>query len=472
MKRDKLLAEYEPALRQALTGYYEARFTLGAVRTPVNFLQNWRENLITPADFRRITAGDVVSPLERAVDQLIEVADTVPERPDAHYYLAQAYVLLERPAEARSALKRVLKTDPDFVPANVLQWELEAKSSQEIEAELTNLVSQYVQPDLWQHWWLLARQSAKKTRWSEAVHAYTELIGLASDESGNWDDRFVGLEFEAYMQRGIARLEARETENAHQDFIAARVLAPSLAPELLLAKAYHVEFGSEKAEQTFEDVYTENPERQKEIALWVVAVKNALSSYDEDHLGWIDRLGDHPITDLLQANCLSRLGRTEDARDAAGRAINRDSEDPRAYVILGRWHLEDFRSGQGPPGEEVLEELIEVSSRAVQLDPTNPVAIRLHRTAQNYRQRSDDRKLDTTVLTMFTLVLGQVALAQGSFQNPRSLGPAVNSFAFETTPVVSANGLEILRLANVDLSDGREALLLLAAERRIGPFCR
>ena len=55
-------------------------------------------------------------------------------------------------------------------------------------------------------------------------------------------------------------------------------------------------------------------------------------------------------------------------------------------MILGLCHFEDLRSRQGPPGEEVLEEIVYVSRQAEKLDPTNPVAINLHQTAQRYQK--------------------------------------------------------------------------------------
>ena len=125
--------EYESAVRDVLTqiaGQYSLRVVEGNLDSL--FFKSSGRTLarINPQDIRALWKDRETHPVEEATRKLAEIA-TAMRKPDAHYQLAQAYLLLENEKDARTELRKALKRDQNFPPAEILKLQLDGFDSKD-----------------------------------------------------------------------------------------------------------------------------------------------------------------------------------------------------------------------------------------------------------------------------------------------------------------------------------------------------
>ena len=461
-------ALFRPALLKVLSKIREGEFSLriSSGQTDALFASAESKNrftLVAPENVKELVSARGDDPHQDAVKELEDIARHLPAQRDAHYHLAKAYRALGLLERATESLARALALDAEFVPARVLALELAGKSRKETSAELKRLLTQYEGGTGWERWWLLAYQSLAKKKWSKAARAYDELIaaGKALEEP-----LYIAWLDDAYLERGVARMESGDSSQAQEDFVLAADRAPGLEPALLLAKAYHLSGAEKDAERTFRRLYdTTDPAERTETALWIVAVYDALGDYQKA-LEWTNaELGEASIRTRVAAFLHYRLGHIQDAVREGAKAIQRDREDLMAHLVLAAALLKDLWSGNsGADRGERLALLLNVSRRAVELDPDHPSAQALLATAEGEQKQEAVRLRRRTVMrtkvgmstrvgttralsSALALSLGLVAGGQaqeGGFWDDVRLVEGPNSTAIEWRPVISHDGLTLI----------------------------
>ncbi|MBI4600389.1 MAG: tetratricopeptide repeat protein [Planctomycetes bacterium] len=321
---------------------------------------------LQPEDFRSLLGDEAERSVRESARALADLAASVPGGRDAHYQLARALRLLGDDEGARHAVRRALEIDPGFTPALALEAELEGRPFPPPEAASSESA---VPPEAdWKGPWLTTRASGgRRPRPAERLEAHDRLAAFARRRG----DPYIGFSLEVFLGRGAARLRAEDFEGAEEDFAVARHLAPgSLEPPLLLAKTYFLAGRPEEARRTLDRLYADRGE-EASAALWIAAVCIAAREH-RDSLAWIERLGEGALKDRLRAVALAHLERWSDAREAAGRAVERVPEDLRANALLV-WSLtHELRSREGEEGEvagAIAVRLLDASERAVERAP-------------------------------------------------------------------------------------------------------
>ncbi|MBI4601971.1 MAG: tetratricopeptide repeat protein [Planctomycetes bacterium] len=219
---------------------------------------------------------------------LAEVAEAVPERPEAPYYLARVLWVLGDAEAARREARRALERASAFVPAEVLLGEA-ARGAPPLEDTAIEVLCRRYRGG-WQEAWLLAYEHTWARRWPEAAEAFGRLLELRRPEG----EPYLGLTVEGLMGRGVARLRSGQPRGALQDFAGAWRMWPWF-PEaaLLLARAWHVLGNPEEAEAVLGELWssvdaTTRDEIGARVATWYWELEEKEKAWEwaERVTGW------------------------------------------------------------------------------------------------------------------------------------------------------------------------------------------
>jgi tetratricopeptide (TPR) repeat protein len=323
-------------------------------------------------------ATEAVAALEAAIG-------TFPRRHEGHYYLARGRSLLGDDPRALAALDAALEAEPRFAPARLLRMEI----SGETGAEENDL-----QGDASDAAWLRAYRALREKRWEEAVRAYDELDSIAAPPpqgatkgANAGQEPFLGAALEVRLGRGLASLALKDYEAAKRDFIAAAARwSDYLEPEFLLGKTYALEGKGREAEQTFVRLHGRSPHGDSTAAR-IARLFLAQRQCDEA-LRWAGRIIRVESRAPLELSLNLSFGRTEAAVDAGRVAVAVDRGNARAHIDLGTALLQDLwrqgfwgSTGPGTPAvdrgaaaERTLRDVLDLSTRAFELEPGSPAA--------------------------------------------------------------------------------------------------
>jgi tetratricopeptide (TPR) repeat protein len=268
-------------------------------------------------------------PVETAVEELEAAAKAVPRRPDAPYYLARALLLLDRTDDALRALDLAAEAEPQFVPALVLRADvLKRRGDRDAAKALAEQAEQAARGTLADAW-LAARRLERRRQWQEARAAFDLL--LQPESTGR--ELYVGAGVEARIGRAVARLEGRDLGGALADLGVARFLWPeSVEPGLIEAKAYYLLDERQKAAGLLADLH-EGARFRDDVAVGALAVYISLRDYDAA-LEWAKKLGAGYVREMMMAQALVLLGRTEEAEKALRAALAQRPGDVSASGTL------------------------------------------------------------------------------------------------------------------------------------------
>jgi tetratricopeptide (TPR) repeat protein len=269
------------------------------------------------------------APLETAMAELEEAALSVPRRPDAPYYLAKAFLLLEKPDSALAALDRARAADPRFVPALRLRASILERRGDKEAAKAFRDEALRAARGTWAEVWLTARRLDKREGWQAASAAFDTLVRLAS--AGR--EPYVGASVEARVGRAVARLEGQNIGGALEDLGVARFLWPgAMEPALLEAKAYYLLGEKEKTAGLLNGLLL-GAKHQDDVAVGAMAVYISLHDYD-DVLAWAEKLSPGYLREMMRAEAYVLLGRLEEAEWAVRAALELRVGDLHASTFL------------------------------------------------------------------------------------------------------------------------------------------
>ncbi len=422
--------------------------------------------LFLPGEYRTAVDEHAKRAVEEALSELAGAIEALPGRFEGHFHRARGLRLLGRDEEALRELEEALRRKPGFAPARALRAELlkgKGDSGDVFTAE------ENAATEAWAKAWLGAHRAMQRRRWSEAARAYGELLTL---HSKGLKEPYLGSAVETLLGRGMALLELKDLKGAQRDFVAAWTLwAQFLEPPLLLGKAYYLDGEKDEAERVFADLVG-GAASKDEAGLWIASVYRSLGDI-ERALEWAARVGDEPLRERLRARCFGSLDRLEEALRAWRRVAELAPQDGEAHAELG-WALvrnlwvqgEWSRFERGEVEPEEVRDLIEVSRKAVDLAPGNPLAMGLQQAVSRaiemnrigsgtgqggikvHERRTDMKRQGKTRMALagaLTLGLGglQAQVPEGYFTQVRNLGPGVNTPFFEYSPSVSPDGKEL-----------------------------
>ncbi len=372
-------AAYHPAVLALSRQLYVAEFGSQVAARELEGLYHYSEKSwpLYAEDFRPLSESRGFASLEGAVKKLEPLAEVVCKE-YGHYHLARAYRLLERTEEA----KRVLASCSGFLPAEILELELEGDSGVRRGEKVEQLRAQYDGQKGWEAWWLEASTRARERRWPDAVAAYEKLIAWGENEG----EPYTGFLNEARLGMCVAHLESRDYFKAQQDFSFARTLVPGVEPLLLLGKAFHRNGQGRPAKEIFMKLYEEAGEK-REAVLRSVMVYKSLGDFRKA-CEWAGKLEGDPIRDRVEAYFLYWLVKTEEAIESGRRAVALNPEDLIAHLVLARALLLELWSSPISQRAEKLPEILGVSQRAVELNPENAQARNVLALAEAERKRS------------------------------------------------------------------------------------
>jgi tetratricopeptide (TPR) repeat protein len=303
--------------------------------------------------------GALPDPVERAVAELEKAAKLFPERPDAHYHLARAFLKLGKEDEAQAAVARLRGTRPRFVPALVLQATLFERQNRRDQAEETRARARAYQEGAWAQAWLQAIEAEQNRQWKKAVQAYEELLRLDSLH----EQPYLGFSISTRLRCGRARLRLGDFHGALEDFAVAHAFWPKLATPLLLSgKTYFLMRERGRADDRFHQLVAQSP-APDEAMLQVASTYLDLEKYALA-LAWAERAAESPEREFIRTRCFSNLGRYEAMEKAARRGLSLDPSHAMLHTNLGLALHEQYDY----EGAEAAYK------RAIELDPENVAA--------------------------------------------------------------------------------------------------
>ena len=373
-------AEYEPRVREAIMLVQLGRQSFGprsAAAVGLDLTPHIAAGYLPSTGTRR--AGLV----EQAVDLLGAAARDLPERPDAYYHRAEALHLLGREDEALADADRALAAAPDFVPARMLRATLLESAGREREraAEIDRALADAAGVE-WARAWLRAVRALRERRWADAAGD----LSLCVEAAERQGEPYVGFAVETRLGRGVARLASGDPEGAVEDFVWAGAKWPdSLAPELLLGKAYFLSEGQRRrADRLFEKLAAD-PARASEVTSFVTTLCYHYADHERG-LSWAERIADEAFRERARCVFLADMGRLEEAVAAGERAVALAPDDPIGHVNAGYAY---FRAGVGGSGPDFarLERAFGHVVKAIELDPKNPYALTAYGVALGERTK-------------------------------------------------------------------------------------
>ncbi len=366
--RRRRLAEYRPLVEGAAM-----RLQSGARPGPLRRVADVDfdvQDLLVDSVHANWVGASHRSRAERVIDDLDRACRLIPDRPDAWYQRAKAWLSIGDEEAALADARRAAEVDPSFVPALWLQASLledrgDAEAADALRVEAARRARSEESGSEVARVWIASQQALRERDWTRAAREYAALVEIA--ERG--ESAFSGFAVEARMGRGIARLEAGDIEGAIEDFGYARALwTEALEPGLLLGRAYLESGESTRAERTFERTADESG-APDEVANWVSRLYQQRGEF-EAALRWTDRITDERQRSKERAYVLTGLGRYEEALVEADRAIALAPAEPGGYVLKGY----AYYRGETLPSPERFELAFEMEKRAYEADPTSPLA--------------------------------------------------------------------------------------------------
>ncbi len=363
-------AEYAPLMHEAAMWIQRNQLAVDAssrraATVSIGKLSTGAAQHLRPEDFT--PTENLKEGLERIVERLEEMTRALPERPEAHYFLAYALVLLGNHREARALLEGMPLTVRRFVPTRLLEADLAWRAQEGVEDVTDETVAQLLEDDQglqpWERSWLRAQGAVRRSEWEQVARAYGELLAAPPGE----EEPFVGVSVQAQLGRGIARLELEDYRGAILDFSRTWGRWPAfLEPALLLGKAYCLSGDPDGAEYIFNDLYNRMAgPAAEELATWVVAVYGTLKN--SPRLGpWAERIPGS-LKDRLRCFPLLWRNRYEEAADGFREALARYPDDPNLLCGLG-FSLAYATEGRcGPQHVSQVRELSSVAEKFVSL---------------------------------------------------------------------------------------------------------
>ncbi len=284
-------------------------------------------------------AGAIGDPVREAVESLEKAIQLLPGEPEAFYQLARARLVLGQHAAARTALAQALHSDPEFVPALMLQDLLVAVHEGGEAAGTRSSHDGTARHAPWASAWVRAYRAMAAGQWKEAARAYGELI--AFERAG--PQPYLSFSMNVRLGRGCARFNAGDLDGALTDFEIAHWLWPSLAEAVLLVgKTYFAKGDPARAEARFRDFYDQILNRDT-FALQVAELYHGLGDYRQS-LRWAERASESVRREAQRSDYLGHLGHTAKAIEAAQRAIELDPESLLGYGSLGIAYVREGRA--------------------------------------------------------------------------------------------------------------------------------
>ncbi len=270
-------------------------------------------------------------PAEQAVAVLTQATAILVTRPDAHYHLARARMLLGDTEKARESLKQALKCDATFVPALLLEATLLEDAQQQTMARIQHELKEGLREPSWAAAWLRAWRARREEKWGEAAEAAGEVLRLRP--AGQ--EPYLGFLVSVLLARGHAHLEAGQLDKALENFAIAHGRWPDLAePVILLGKTYWLKENSEEGDRRFEELVARS-ERRTEVVFRIAAVYQELQQAEKG-LSWLEQqLAKSALREAWRARFLLALKREIEALAAARESVSLDPEDSEGYVRLG-----------------------------------------------------------------------------------------------------------------------------------------
>ncbi len=315
--------KYEQTVLSAAGRLQIAKKKLEDLSDPVYFADSWNLTRIVLKELtRRGTERQIIA----ALDDLEKAAARSPDRPEAYYHRARGFCVLQQTEAALEMLKRALREDPDFIPAQVLHDELCAGGQ---ATKQTPVVPEDGKTSSLTDLWRLAQHAGRSRNWREAARYY-EVIATG-------EHPYLGLAVEAYLEAGLASLRAEELTAAVEYFTSARYLCPkAIEPSLLLARAHYLAGHPERAETILRDCYAASA--ASETAREIVTLYALLKDVDKA-LEWIAfiELRD-PLFHMLKAALLVQTEKPEEAIKEVDEAIILSGNDYVAHLLRGTIH--------------------------------------------------------------------------------------------------------------------------------------
>ena len=278
----------------------------------------WRYRFMPPSGWKSEAAETALS---SAIESFSAQVESVPERPDAYWHRARAYVLRGSTDRALADLTRATALRPDLCAPVLLAASLRGD---EVGAEC--------QPsDRAESLWLRAQRAAEALRWTEAAAAFTAALKAARTHGEPW----IGWTLETRLARGIALLEAGEPLEALLEFSVVRSHWPdSLEARLLAARARTVsdESHREAAAAVFEELY-EDASKSDEVA-YAIAFQWIAIGDAPRALRWLERVPPSGFRELYRGSLQYVLGNSERAIELLATAADGRPVDASYYVPL------------------------------------------------------------------------------------------------------------------------------------------
>lgn len=321
----------------------------GAARSPRNAPPERasKPNLILGESGNQAFAMDLDAAGEPGLDaagdalHLLEEAERLlPDRPEARYHRARGLFRRGRTEEALRCIAPALAPRRLFVPAQI--WlEVHCKDHP-LAAGILTAAAPPAPPAAppaargggWEAAYRQAAEAEARRDWAKAREAYSALL----DRFAVHGEPYLGAALEARLGRGAACLRLDDFDGALEDFGAAQALEPrALEPGLLLGKVYGLKGEWGKAEAKFQSLFATALEKD-EAARRIARLYLELAEY-ERALPWAEAIPSEPLREEERAVCLQRLGRKEEALQAANRAVELNPRSAGAHRALGHVQL-------------------------------------------------------------------------------------------------------------------------------------
>jgi serine/threonine protein kinase/Tfp pilus assembly protein PilF len=299
-------------------------------------------------------------PHASTVEATIELLDRAiairPRRPDARYWRARAFQLLERDGEALAEIDRCLAIDGAFVPARAVKAAIVKRrgggpgaiNDDSIAPEPSSVTS-------WADAWIAGRRAMEERDWPSAARAFERLVDLDRDGGAP----FVGSAVESLMGLALARFQEKSFTAAAEALYLLEHGSPDWhEPALLRGKAYLLAGDPERAEATFRRLH-ERTERKDEAALGVLSIYFCIGPAEKE-LEWAEALGDSTRKEVWRMQALCDMGQWENGRKAGLRALE---HDPANIAALGKLSWSHCVDGEGDfaGAEKYAREMIRVA---------------------------------------------------------------------------------------------------------------
>ena len=319
---------------------------------------------IYPSDYRFFLAEDLPSgavhrPLtvEEAVQELSEAVILLPDRADAYWHRARAYLLLGEEEEALEDLDVVTRLEANFLPALFLKASIFEERRESERAVALRAEAERSLGGGWAAKWLTAQRFAEKRDWKQAAEAFASALSSMGVEP------YVGWALEMHLGRGLALLEVGQPIEALVELTKVTHQWPeALGAALLEGQArYHIgqEEQKERAQELFESVF-ERTVAKDEVA---AAVAGLLIVDLEHALPWVGRVSAGFRREVSRAYLLRYSRYQVEGTLALDQALEFGPESPEGFRLLAWTNLDFSRP----------DHAIEVVNRGLDLYPKDPL---------------------------------------------------------------------------------------------------